>query len=537
MSFLEQKKTKRLFAIHGWSGLALGLLLYTLVLTGAIAVFAREIGVWSVGGAANQKGLTQPVDRTIRGLAETVDAKYRDDVGIFIVPDGTLSVFFHTHEKKLDGELGEKGVRFLVAPESGKVVSRIEGWSDDVFGKDQKSALQRFLVDLHVQLYVPAPWGLILTGFLGLAMMVAAVSGLIMHRHLLKDIFVAPRPGNILLHARDRHILAGSWGLPFAFLLAFSGSMLSFAFSFGVPLMALSAYGGDQERVGEILSGAPATEDKRPAVVTNLDAVLADGQRRAGSDPTFLEVEHWGRADASIGVWFLPPEGDLGWIQYGYHGVNGAFEGEKPGLGTRPSLGNTAYMVLAALHFGVFAGIVSKVIWLSLGLASCYVILTGMEMWFTRRAADPAWAPWARIVPMIGYGLPLAMLVSALSYFQAVGHADTTTSTPAGFFLASLAIVCVTIAVPDRTKLSRGLMLCNAIAAGLLPVARMLAGGRSWGGALAMGEPVIVSIDLLLIIAASALVWLWLGAPLPRWLRTRNLHRERPDREQPEPAE
>lgn len=532
MSFLDQKKTKRLLSIHGWSGLSLGMLLYTLVLTGAIAVFAHEIGVWSVGGAENRNGLTQRVDSIIRSLAQAVDAKYRDDVGAYTTLDGSLSVFFHTHEKKPDGDIGDKGVRFIVEPESGKVLSRSEGWSEDIFGQDQQRALQRFLVDLHVQLYVPSPWGLILTGILGLAMMVAATSGLIMHRHFLKDIFVAPRPGNLLLYARDRHILAGSWGLPFAFLLAFTGSFLSFAFSIGMPIVSMSAFGGDQILVGEILEGKPEVEDKTPAAVTNLDAVLADGQRRSGSHPTFIHVGHWGRADADVGVWFDPPEGDLGWLQYGYDGVTGTFEGQKPGLGTKPSIGSTAYSVLAALHFGLFAGIVSKIVWLSLGLASCYVILTGMQMWFTRRANDPAWGRWARIVPMIGYGLPLAMLVSAHFYFQAIGRSDTTYWVPWGFFVASLIIVALTIAIADRAELSRRLILASAIAAGLLPLARMLAGGRSWGEAMAIGETVIVSIDLLLLIAAAVLYWRWKGFPQPDWLR-----RWLPSAAKPEPAE
>ena len=41
----------------------------------------------------------------------------------------------------------------------------------------ETSALRKFLVDLHVQLYLPNPWGLILTGILGLMMMAAVISG------------------------------------------------------------------------------------------------------------------------------------------------------------------------------------------------------------------------------------------------------------------------------------------------------------------------------------------------------------------------
>lgn len=43
MIALEQAKTKTLVAVHGWSGISLGLLLYAVILTGMVAVFAEEI--------------------------------------------------------------------------------------------------------------------------------------------------------------------------------------------------------------------------------------------------------------------------------------------------------------------------------------------------------------------------------------------------------------------------------------------------------------------------------------------------------------
>ena len=41
---VTQAQMKRLTAIHGWSAVLLGLLLYAVVATGTAAVFAREIG-------------------------------------------------------------------------------------------------------------------------------------------------------------------------------------------------------------------------------------------------------------------------------------------------------------------------------------------------------------------------------------------------------------------------------------------------------------------------------------------------------------
>ena len=47
---LGQIELKRMTAIHGWSAVILGLLLSVVVATGAVAVFAEEIGRGSAGG-------------------------------------------------------------------------------------------------------------------------------------------------------------------------------------------------------------------------------------------------------------------------------------------------------------------------------------------------------------------------------------------------------------------------------------------------------------------------------------------------------
>ena len=53
MFALSQQCTKALVALHGWSAISVGLLLYAVVLTGTVAVFSEEIAYWSVGAQQN----------------------------------------------------------------------------------------------------------------------------------------------------------------------------------------------------------------------------------------------------------------------------------------------------------------------------------------------------------------------------------------------------------------------------------------------------------------------------------------------------
>lgn len=225
MFSLQKIETKKLLAIHGWSGVTLGLLLYTVVLTGAIAVFAEEIAEWSAGRLAQHHSVFEfKIDPIIRHLATQTDPKYYEEVGVNTNTTGDLTAFFHTHVKNEDGNPEDYGVLYKVNPETGEILEQHEGTGTEVFAQDEESALSRFLVDMHVRLHLPDPWGLLLTGILGLAMMIAAVSGFVIHRHLFRDIFTLRKHRSPLLAKRDVHTVAGSWGLPFAFILAFTGS-------------------------------------------------------------------------------------------------------------------------------------------------------------------------------------------------------------------------------------------------------------------------------------------------------------------------
>ena len=218
MSFLTQAKTKRFLAVHGWSGTLLGLLLYVCIFTGSIVVFEDEIDSWSRGQIAYHDSIGTLVDHKFRVAARDVDRKYYEEVSIFRLADGNMRYLFHTHETDQEtGRIVEPIVRMTLDSETGDVIERWEGLRSEL-PSDPGGALRNFWVDLHVQLYMPNPYGIILVGVLGLAMMFAAVSGILIHRHVLRDAFVAARSSKRLVGARDLHVLAGTWGLPFAFI-------------------------------------------------------------------------------------------------------------------------------------------------------------------------------------------------------------------------------------------------------------------------------------------------------------------------------
>jgi uncharacterized iron-regulated membrane protein len=505
---LDQVQIKRLTAIHGWSAVILGLLLYVVVATGAVAVFAEEIGRWSVGGVRASVPMEQPLDATVRRLARQVDPENREDVAIWGGEGRDLHVFFHTHATNPEsGQLEDRGTMFRADSITGKVIDRHDGFIWDIPAAWEDSALRRFLVDLHVQLYLPSPYGLVLTGILGLMMMAAVVSGVLMHRHVIRDLFVAERSGGRLVGARDRHALSSSWSIPFAFLLAFTGSFFSFASTVGFPLVAAVAFGGDQEAMSATLFEPPALKNGRAAATANLNSMLSDSVARVGGHATFLDISHFGRADARVTVWHDPANGGMLYPVNRYDGATGLWLGKQDTLGTAPSAGGTLYGLMAPLHFGHFAGLLSKIVWGALGVAMCVSILSGLRLWVRRREADPTWRRFGQAVQVVGYGLPLGMLASGFAFFLSRPAGDPFFWSPLGFVLGAAAAVGLWRLVPgERRYGTLGQRVLGTLCL-LLPVLRLGTGGMDWAAALLNGQTDVVTVDLLLLIAGASLWW------------------------------
>lgn len=504
MMALSTDRTKRLLSIHGWSGAVLGLFLYVVVLTGALAVFASEIAVWSVGGKSWDMPLGRWTSVAVRETAEMVPEAYHEEVSVFHNSEGRLVLFWHTHAVNPAGNFDDKGVLFELDPVSFDILAQREGFTADVFGQDPAGALDEFLVDLHVSLHAPDPWGLYLTGVLGFAMLVAAVSGVILHRHLLADLFLSPRRSSALLTARDRHNLIGSWGLPFAFVLAFTGAFLSFAGALGLPLLSTVAFGGDERAMIETFFGEDGQgEAARPAALAHLDGVLAQSEARAGAPAEFVVISHYGQSDAEITVSHPPVSGEFRDVQMVFDGVSGQFERERPLLGTEPSAGDTLFALSFALHFGTFAGVLSQVVWLGLGLAMAYLALTGVRLWVVRRAEAPVWTVLARLVPGVGYGLPLALCGASAAFFVSGLWDGQRTWTPVGFCVAAGAAVWLAWRAETAEHVAARFVVVLGLGMIALPVLRVMFTGLGWfetdGG-------MVLLVDVLLVAGGVAFV-------------------------------
>lgn len=497
---LSPQRAQTMRAIHGWTGVCLGLLLYIVLVTGATSVFSAQIGDWSnpwLGDAP--PAFSAGTNRSVHAAAASIDPAFYEAASVYPIAGDRLWAFFHRHEVGEDGFVFARGVGIEFDRRDGSILVRYEGSEDQVSRLHETTALPDFLTDLHVSLHLPFPWGMLLTGTLGLSLLVLTISGLFFHRTFIRDLFTLRRQLPKIL-ARDRHAVAGSWILPFAVMLAFTGCYLSLFVPLGMPVLANVGYGGNQAALLEAFEGTTA-EDARPATISDLDALLDDARRRSGTSPRWMEIHGWGRADSTITLGLSPRADALRETNYVYSGASGAFLFQKPALGTAPSVGGAVSDLIGPLHFGDFAGVASKVVWFSLGSCCAYVTLSGLLLWTQRRQEVPLWRRLGRVAIWVGYGLPSALVSVALGYFLARAADAATYYWMLAAFLLSVGLAALITATTRDPR--RWLLTATAAMLLMLPLVRWISGGPSWPALADAGLVTVIATDLALLIGGA----------------------------------
>ncbi|MEM8793930.1 MAG: PepSY-associated TM helix domain-containing protein [Pseudomonadota bacterium] len=186
-----------------------------------------------------------------------------------------------------------------------------------------------------------------------------------------------------------------------------------------------------------------------------------------------------------------------------FNGTDGTFVGERPSLGTAPSAGSAAFSLMGPLHFGDFAGLASRVSWLALGLGMAFGVASGLQLWVRRREQNLSWRMYGRAIDTMVWGLPLAVLSTAVFYFLTVSSGTASWWTPAGFVISACLLVPFGLLVPYATAAFQALagLLCFA-----LPITRQATTGSSWLESLENAQFTVVGIDFILVAIGLAVL-------------------------------
>ena len=216
--------------------------------------------------------------------------------------------------------------------------------------------------------------GLIITTLFALVLLILGVTGLMLHRRFWKNFFTLRWKSRLVVYFSDLHKMVGLIGAPIFIILAFTGAWWNVV-SF---LHELGEHADGHEH--------PVMGNRLYSDVISLDALLQQSQQQIpGFTVTYISFPY--EPGTHFYFWGNVPSGNPFASQYssttGFDAENGSLLSVSDIRSA--SLGTKIVDSYRRLHFGDFAGLISRALWALIGLAPLLLTITGLTLWWKRR--------------------------------------------------------------------------------------------------------------------------------------------------------
>jgi len=427
--------------LHTWFGLVLGCVLMVCFFFGSLSVFDREIDRWAIPETRFQPQTMPSFDVMLRPIFERMkpDEDELDDARKRVggrlpasMPTMNWSAYT-THRDPVLRLFAEFAIdnnphdpddhvhgEATIDPRSGKLLPH-----------DQLKIGSEFFYPMHIGLTLS--WkdvGYWLVGLAALVMLVALVSGLVMHRRIFRELFTF-RPGKHLLRSTlDLHNLTGVVALPFHFFFAFTGLVIFAGIYFPVSDTLLKPTAQAAAAVEAKAKGLAFKPAGTPAPLASVDAMVVEAKRRWAArgmpgEVGFLFVNHVGDVNSYVSLYRAGSD-RVSLVGQAVHfsATTGQVILEEPPSGAVQSVND----FLTGLHLQHFQHWLLRWFYVFGGLTGAVCIATGFIFFVEKRKRQHA-----------AKGLSASRWVDALAV-----------TTVTGMLIAALAILVANRALPPE---------------------------------------------------------------------------------------
>ena len=406
----------------------------------------------------------------------------------------------------------------------------------------RQTAGGNFLYRFHFELYgMDRVWGRWIVGIATMAMFIALITGVIVHRQIFRDFFTF-RPAKGKRSWLDAHNASGVLSLPFHIVITFSGLVL--LGSMLMPSAVSSAYPDDSAAYGRELRGmanaAPAPRATgQAAPLAPIAPLLAEAaQRWPDAGVGSISVTHPGDAGAIIEL--RQARGDSlanrGTTErLVFNGVSGELMEAPPS--TEPSTVRAIQNVLSAVHLGRFASPLPRWLLFLSGVLGSLMVASGLVLWVVSRAKDgPSTEPVPRghrLVQVLNIAAVAGLMIAIATYFWAnrlipVEQAERNLWEIRTFFSVwGLTLVHALFRRHKRAWIEQ-LVAAGALLTAL-PLLNAFSGGAHLGQSLANGQWQVAGFDLTVFACGLLLFFAARGV-------IRHVPRARPNKARPAKA-
>jgi uncharacterized iron-regulated membrane protein len=416
--------------LHTWFGLVLGFVLMAAFFFGALSVFDREIDRWAIPSTRfepqpmpSYEQILRPAFERMQPLPATVDAMRARVNGPMPERFDTVVSWsaYTTHRDPVLQLFAGYEVPNAKDPEEAI-------WADITIDPRDGTPLPNDRLKVGSGFFYPMHYGLTLdwknlgiwiVGFSALMMLVALVTGVVMHRKIFREFFTFRPAKGGLRSVLDLHNLTGVVALPFHFFFAFTG-LLIFAATYYFPLghTQLHELHDLHAQVEARETGLPHERAGVPAGLANVDAMVADAQRRweandKAGEVGFLVLQHVGDANGYVSVYRAGTD-RIALVGDGIHfkASTGALIREDPA----PTATGRVAEFLTGLHLQHFRHWLLRWMYVLGGLLGATCIATGFLFFVEKRKRQHAkqGQQGARVVDALAVTTVTGMVLAAL---------------------------------------------------------------------------------------------------------------------------
>jgi len=416
--------------LHTWFGLVLGFVLMVVFFFGALSVFDREIDRWAIPQSRFEPQPMPSFDKILLPVFQSMQPSKESIEQAKSRVNGPMAESFPvvkrwgaytTHRDPVLGLFAGYELPNAKEPEDGVWGNRtIDPRTGASLPDDHLKIGSQFFYPLHYSLNFH--WknlGTWIVGFAALMMLVALVSGVVMHRKIFRELFTFRPRKHTQRSVLDLHNLTGVVALPFHFIFAFSGLVIFGGVYFPVTHTQLEPLHELHEKHEAAETGLPHDRAGVAGPLASVDAMVAEAQRRwaaqgMAGDVGFLAVQHVGDANAYVSVYRAGTD-RIALVGNGIHfkAATGEVLREDPPLTPVASV-NT---FLTGLHLQHFRHWLLRWLYVLGGLSGCVCIATGFIFFVEKRKRQHAkqGVSGARWVDGFAVATVTGMVIAALS--------------------------------------------------------------------------------------------------------------------------
>jgi uncharacterized iron-regulated membrane protein len=389
--------------LHTWFGLALGFVLMACFFFGSLSVFDREIDRWAIPASRFAPQPMPSFDKVLRPVFEDMkpsqqSIEFMRDKVHGPMPERFDTVrnwgAYTTHRDPMLSLFAGYVVPNAKNPDDGVRGNRtIDPRSGGALPDDQLKVGSGFLYPLHYSLtFYWKGLGFWIVGFAALMMLVALVTGVVMHRKFFREFFTFRPKKAVQRSVLDLHNMMGVLALPFHFFFAFTGLVIFAGIYFPVSHTQLEPLHELHEQHEAQTTGLPHDRAGVAAPLASVDDMVREAQRRwaakgMAGEVGLLSLRHVGDANGYVSV-FRAGTDRIALVGDGIHfkASTGEVLREDPPRTAVDSL-NT---FLTGLHLQHFRHWLLRWLYVLGGLMGCVCIATGFIFFVEKRKKQHA---------------------------------------------------------------------------------------------------------------------------------------------------